>query len=49
MREKTLFFKAANQKSVTLVRTGIAIELEPTWPIFINVLIFEIKGSADAN
>ena len=42
--KKIPFFKAANQKSVTLVRTGIGIELEPTWSIFENVLIFEIKG-----
>jgi hypothetical protein len=32
--EKNLFFKDATQKSATLVVGGIAIELQPTWPIF---------------
>jgi hypothetical protein len=32
--EKKLFFKDATEKSATLVLGGIAVELEPTWPIF---------------
>jgi hypothetical protein len=32
--KKKLFFKDATQKSATLVLCGIAVELEPTWPIF---------------
>ena len=31
---KKLFFKDATQKSATLVERGIAIEFQPTWPIF---------------
>ena len=34
MGEKKLVFKDATQKSATLVLAGIAVELEPTWPIF---------------
>jgi hypothetical protein len=32
--KKNLFIKDTTQKSATLVLGGIAIELEPTWPIF---------------
>ena len=32
--KKKLCFKDATQKSATMVLGGIAIELEPSWPIF---------------
>jgi hypothetical protein len=32
--KKKLFFKDATQKSATMVVGGIAIELQPSWPIF---------------
>ena len=42
--KKKLFFNDATQNSAPLVPSGIAVELEPTEPIFENVLIFEKKG-----
>jgi hypothetical protein len=37
--------KDATQKSASLVAPGIAVEVQPTEPIFENVLIFEKKGA----
>ena len=33
-RKKKLFFKDATQKSATMVASEIAIEVQPSWPIF---------------
>ena len=41
---KKLFFNDATQKSATLVLAGIAIELEPTWPIFEKCSHLREKG-----
>ena len=49
MVEKAVF-KAAPQKSATLVHCRIVIECVPTWPSFFkNVLIFEKRGGAHPN
>ena len=32
--KKNLFFKDATQKSATMVASEIAIEVQPSWPIF---------------
>ena len=32
--KKKLFFKDATQKSATMVASEIAIEVQPSWPIF---------------
>ena len=42
--KKKLFFNDATQKSATLVLAGIAIELEPTWPIFEKCSHLREKG-----
>jgi hypothetical protein len=42
--KKILFFKAATQKSAPLVPCGIAIELEPTDPIFEKCSYLREKG-----
>ena len=42
--KKKLFFKDATQKSATMVVSGIAIELQPSWPIFEKCSHLREKG-----
>jgi hypothetical protein len=42
--KKKKIFKAATQKSASMVEPEIAVEFQPWSPILKNVLIFEKKG-----
>ena len=42
--KKNLFFKDATQKSATMVASEIAVEVQPSWPIFEKCPLLREKG-----